>query len=166
MIETGWIFPDGTEYSCGGDSFTIHELVVEEFIRGLRFQDLDIKKQIEKEINDLFWKHGSRDLYENYAICRLGWIKVGTSVWHDIKYAGYDWQFNLIFPYAEQGYSPHNMYYSSSLYLPINCNILLAIKNGDKRYDDSGKQYRYDGTDENDYYFNENGNRCIANWSK
>lgn len=166
MIETGWIFPDGTEFSCGGYSFIMHDYAVEAFIRGLRFHDLEIKKQIEKEIDDLLWKYGTLDAYEDYAIRRLGWIKVGTSLLRDIKYAGYDWQSNLIFPYEEQGYFPNNMYYSSSSYLPINCNILLTIKNGGIRYDVSGKQYRYDGTDENDYYFDDNGNRCIANWSK
>lgn len=166
MIESGWIFPDGTEYSCGGDSFTIHDLVVKRFIRGLRFQDLETQRIISKEIDDLFWKHGARNLYADYAIRKLGWIKVGTSIWHDIKYAGYDWQSDLIKPYEDRGYMPKNMYFSSSSYLPLKCNVLLAIRNGGTHYHDSGKEYRYDGTDEDDSYIDENGNHCIAPWSK
>lgn len=166
MIESGWIFPDGTEYSCGGDSCTIHDLVVMQFIRGLRFQDLDTKKIIEKEIDDLFFEYGSRNLYADYAIRRLGWIKVGTSVWHDIKYAGYDWQTHLIKPYEEHGYMPENMYFSSSCYLPLKCNIKLAILNGGKHFHESGEEYRYDGTDKGDSYIDENGRLHIAPWGK
>lgn len=130
MIESGWIFPDGTEYSCGGDSWTIHDLVVMQFIKGLQFQDSETQRIIQKEIDDLREQQGSRNLYANYAISRLGWIKIGTSIWHDIKYAGYDWQDKLIKPYEENGYTPKNMYISASSYLPLKCNILRAIRNG------------------------------------
>ena len=130
MIESGWIFPDGTEYLCGGNCFTVHDVVVKNFINGLKSQDLKAQIMIEKEIDDLFFEYGSRDLYANYAIRRLGWIKVGTSLLHNIKYAGYDWQSDLIQPYEENGYTIENMYFSSSSYLPLKCNILLAIRNG------------------------------------
>ena len=166
MIETGWIFPDGTEYSCGGDSSTGHDLAVAKFIRGLRFQDLETQRKINQEIDDLFFEYGSRNLYSNYAIRRLGWIKVGTSIWHDIKYAGYDWQADLVKPYDECGYHPDNMYFSSNSYLPIKCNILLAIRNGGKRYHEDGSEYCYDGTDKDDSYIDENGNIGMAHWNK
>lgn len=39
MIESGWIFPDGSEYSCGGDSFTVHDMAVMRFVKGLKSQD-------------------------------------------------------------------------------------------------------------------------------
>lgn len=130
MIESGWIFPDGTEYLCGGDCFTTHNKVVKDFIEGLGLQDIETKKIIEKEIDDLFWERGSRNLYVDYAIRRLGWIKVGTSIWHNITYAGYDWQPDLIKPYEENGYLIENLYFSSSSYLPLKCDILLAIRNG------------------------------------
>lgn len=130
MIESGWIFPDGSEYSCGGDSFTVHDMAVMRFVKGLKSQDLEIYTAIKKEIDDLYWKHGARNLYADYAIRRLGWIKIGTSIWHDIKYAGYDWQSDLIKPYEEKGYRTQNMYVSSSYYLPLKCNILQAIRDG------------------------------------
>ncbi len=130
MIENGWIFPDGVEYLCGGDTFCIHDLAVMHFINGLKFQNIEAHKIISTEIDDLFWKYGARNLYANYAIRRLGWIKIGSSILHDIKYAGYDWQLDLIKPYEEHGYRTINMYFSSSNYLEIKCDILLAIKKG------------------------------------
>lgn len=166
MMESGWIFPDGTEYVCGGDNLVIHALAVKKFIRGLRFQDLEVKKRIEKEIDDFYWQHGSLNLYLNYAINRLGWIKVGSSIWHDIQYAGYDWQPDLVKPYEEIGYQLKNRLLSSSSFLPVNCDILLAIRNGEEHYHSSGEEYRYDGTDEDDTYVDKNGQFCIAPWSK
>lgn len=130
MIENGWIFPDGLEYSCGEDSFTVHDLVVMRFVEGLKSQNLETYTIIKKEIDDLYWKHGARNLYADYAIRRLGWIKIGTSIWHDIKYAGYDWQLDLIKPYEEKDYRLINMYISSSYYLPLECNIFQAIRDG------------------------------------
>jgi len=131
MIESGWIFPDGTEYSCGGDNFVIHELAVRNFVQGLKFQNSEAQRLISEEIDEFYFGHGSRNLYTDYAIQRLGWIKVGTSICHDIKYAGYDWQSDLIRKYDEHGYLPKNMHFSSSNYLPLKCNILLAIRNGE-----------------------------------
>ena len=128
MIETGWIFPDGTEYPCGGDCLTIHEAVPKYFINGL--PDSAVKAQIQEEIEELLFK--CRDPYSRFAICRLGWIKVGTSVRHDIKYAGYDFQSELVAPYEECcGYYLDNMYCSSDEYLPIEgCDIVQTINNG------------------------------------
>ena len=156
MIESGWIFPDGTEYSCGADSFEIHPIPVEKFIRGLRFQDLGLKKQIEEEIEDFYDKYGSRNLYDRYAIYRLGWIKVNNLYSKNIQYAGYDWQQGIVKPYEDSGYDLFNEYCSPSSYLPLSCNVILAIRNGEKRYNSSG-EYNYDGTDEDDYYVDENG---------
>lgn len=83
-----------------------------------------------KEIDDLFFQFGSKDLYVNYAIERLGWIKIGTSVWHTVTYAGFDWQRQFIEPYIEGGYGLSNKYISSANYLKIDCNILRAIREG------------------------------------
>ena len=130
MIESGWIFPDGTEYSCGRDSFTVHDLVVMRFVKGLKSQDMETYRIVKKEIDDLYERQGSRNLYANYAIRRLGWIKIGTSIWDDIKYAGYHWQSDLIKPYEEKGYRLLNMYVSSSYYLPLKCDISRAIRDG------------------------------------
>lgn len=166
MIESGWIFPNGTEYACGGDNLIMHDAVVKHFIRGLRFQDLTIQKMISKEIDDWFLEHGSVNLYSDYAICRLGWIKVGTTIWQNITYAGYDWHQDLVNVYEENGYHIQNRYLSSSCFLSLQCNILLAIKNGARHYHSPGKEYRYDGTDENDTYVDEDGRIHIAPWSK
>lgn len=130
MLETGWIFPDGTEDQCGVCYCSSHEQEVFQFIRGLKFQNPEIKKIIEKEIDELYWKKGSDNLYSIYAIQRLGWIKVGTSILQEIKYAGYDWQIDLIKPYEEKGYKLVNMCFSSSEFLPLSCNILKAIREG------------------------------------
>ncbi len=130
MIESGWIFPNGTECPCGDDSLLIHDLVVIHFIKGLKFQDSKSFEIITKELDDLWDKQEHREFYTNYAIRRLGWIKVGTSIWHDIRYAGYDWQSDLIKPYEENGYMPRNMCLSSSSYLPIKCNVLRTIGQG------------------------------------
>lgn len=133
MIESGWIFPDGSEYVCGGDNLIIHDRAVQWFVQGLQFQDSIAQKMISKEIEDFYWEHGVRSLYADYAIRRLGWIKVGTSLWRGITYAGFDWQANLIRPYEEDGYHIKNMYLSSSCFLQLKCNILLAIRNGRNR---------------------------------
>ena len=85
---------------------------------------------IKKEIDDLWDKQGPREFYANYAIRRLGWIKVGSSIWPDIRYAGYAWQSNLVRPYEENGYMPRNMCLSSSSYLPLKCNVLRTIGRG------------------------------------
>lgn len=133
MIENGWIFPDGTEFECGNFPFTIHDWVVKKFIEGLKLQDLETQKIIQKEIEDLFFTLNfskKKTLYSDYAISRLGWIKVGTSIWHDIKYAGYDWQTELVKPYEDAEYRPVNMCISESSYLHIKCDIRLAIMNG------------------------------------
>lgn len=134
MIESGWIFPDGTEYVCGGDNLIIHDVAVKRFIHGLQFQDSSLHSMLEKEIDDFYWEHGARSLYADYAIRRLGWIKVGTSIWHNITYAGYDWQSDLIRPYEEKGYHIVNKYFSSSCFLSLKCDILLAIRNGKSSY--------------------------------
>ena len=165
MIEVGWITPDGTEIRCGGDSWIVHELAVKKFIRGLRFQNLELKKIIDKEINDLFWKRGSKNLYSLYAIERLGWIKIGAGVWYGIQYAGFDWQEDLLFPYREAGYSINNLHLSSKTYLEVSCNIILAIKNGNKMYHEDGSCFKYDGTDKDDYYVDEMGRLRLAPWS-
>jgi len=130
MIETGWIFPDGTDYPCGVDGFTIHDLVVIKFIKGLKSQEPEAFAIITKEIDDLLEKHGSRNVYANYAINRLGWIKVGTSIWHDIIYAGYDWQSDLIKPYVDNNYMTQNKGLSSSSYLKLNCDVRLTLRKG------------------------------------
>ena len=130
MIESGWIFPDGTEYSCGDDNWMFHDLVVIHFIQGLKFLDSKSFEIIKKEIDDLWDKQGPNQFYANYAIRRLGWIKVGSSIWHDIRYAGYDWQHELIRTYEENGYMPRNMYLSSTSYLSLKCNVLRTIGRG------------------------------------
>ena len=165
MIEIGWITPDGTEIRCGGDSWIVHDLAVIKFIRGLRFLNLDLKKKIDEEIEELFFKCGSRDLYSSYAIKRLGWIKVGAGVWHGIQYAGFDWQNAMVYAYEEAGYNIDNLYLSSNSYLAINCNILLAIKNGGKRVHEDGNEFNYDGTDKGDTYIDELGIIRKAPWS-
>lgn len=165
MIEIGWITPDGTEIRCGGDSWIVHELAVIKFIRGLRFQNLELKKKIDEEIEDWRLKYGSYCLYPDYAIERLGWIQVGAGLFHGIEYAGFDWQKNMIFPYKEAGYRVENMYVPHSSYLKIDCNILLAIKNGDKRVQEDGNEFKYDGTDKGDTYVNEMGIIRKARWS-
>ena len=181
MIDSGWIFPDGTEYFCDKNK---HDLIVSMFIRGLRFQDLETQKKINQEINQEInqginqgiddFLHGSTDRFsnnvlrrlvlKNYALRKLGWIRVDSKIQH-INYAGYDWQAKLVNPYDEYGYETDNRHLSSSFYLPIKCNILLAIKNGDTRFDEDRNEYRYDGTDKNDSYIDENGNVCMAHWS-
>ena len=156
MIDSGWIFPDGTEYACGCDSIEIHPIAVEKFIRGLRFQDLNLKNQIEEEVEDFYDKHGPRNLYDKYAIYRLGWIKVNCLYSKNIQYAGYDWQQSIVKPYEDDGYDLIDEFCSPSSYLPLTCNVLLAINNGGERYNSSG-EFNYDGTDEDDYYVDENG---------
>ena len=128
-MKTGWIFPDGTSYPCD-DGFTMHDLVVMQFIRGLKSVQPDTFATIQKEIDDLWDKQGSRNFYANYAINRLGWIKVGSSILHNITYAGYDWQSGLIEQYVEDDYTPQNRGLSSSSYLPLNCDIRLILKKG------------------------------------
>ena len=134
MIESEWIFPDGIEYACGGDNLIVHEIAVKYFIRGLQFQDTSLHSTLVKEVDDFYWDHGARSLYTDYAIRRLGWIKVGTSIWHNITYAGYDWQSDLVRPYDESGYHIVNKYFSSSSLLTLKCDILLAIRNGRHHY--------------------------------
>ena len=130
MMETGWIFPDGTEYPCGGDYLKIHEVVPKYFINGL--PNSAIKEQIEEEIDELFFK--CRDPYSRFAIEKLGWIKVGTSIRRVITYAGYDFQSELVAPYEEcGGYYLDDMYYSSDQYLPMDMDgrsIVQAINEG------------------------------------
>jgi len=126
MIETGWIFPDGTNCPCG--DFIIHDLVVIQFINRLKLQDPETFAIVEKELDDLWKKQGSRNLYSTYAIRRLGWIKVGTSIWHNITYAGYDWQTDLIQPYLENNYHPQNLGLSSTSYLPLKCKVRFPFK--------------------------------------
>ncbi len=162
MVEFGWIFPDGTEYNTG---FDIHETAVEEFIRGLRFFDLKLKRQFDDELEDLFFDEGGSYYRSNFAIRRLGWIKVGQIPFHVIKYAGYDWQSDLVAPYEEQGYQIDNLYERRCDYIPIKCNILLAIRNGSERYDDSDRPFKYDGTDKGDFFIDEAGVRHLAPWS-
>ena len=130
MIETGWIFSDGTEYPCGVDGFTVHDLVVIQFIKGLKLLEPETYAIIKKEIDDLWDRQGSRNLYANYAINRLGWIKVGTSIWHNIIYAGYDWQSDLVKPYVENNYIPQNKCLSSNSYLTLNLDVQLTLRKG------------------------------------
>ncbi len=165
MITDGWIFPDGTEYYCGGESFEIHDTVVIDFIRGLRFYDLELKLKLDKMIEDLFFKYGGRDLYPNFAVERLGWIKVSSLIIQRFDYAGFDWQQDLIKPYEDQGFTPNNWYRSSSLYIPTKCNYRLAIRNGGERYDSNDRHFKYDGTDKEDFYFDEAGVRHIPPWA-
>ena len=127
-MESGWIFPDGTEYLC--NCFTVHSKIVQDFIQGLEFQNLEKFKKISQEIEDLQFEYGTHQLYENYAIRKLGWIKVGTSYLHIITYAGYDWQSELVKPYENLEYVLENQFYSSSNFMPINCNILSTIRKG------------------------------------
>ena len=130
MIETGWVFPDGTDYPCGVDGFTVHDLVVIHFIKGLKLQDPQAFAIIQKEIDNLYEKQGSRNLYASYAINRLGWIKVGSSIWHNIIYAGYDFQSDLVKPYVENNYIPQNKHLSSSSYLKLNCDVQSTLRKG------------------------------------
>lgn len=134
MLERGWIFPDGTEYDCGID---IHDAVVSKFIDGLEFFDKEIYDKIYKEVDDLFWEHiGAKNLYSDYAIERLGWIKVGTSVWHNLVYAGYDWQEELIEPYENEEYSIIGRWHESESYFPIDCDVVKVIQQRYRKIED------------------------------
>ena len=157
MIDAGWIFPDKTEYPCGMNYLETHCEMLSYFIRGLRFQNLKLKKQIEDEYWDKwYFKYGSRDLYKKYAVRRLGWIYVESSFSNYIICAGYDWQKDILSAYEGLGYVVYNEYTSPSNFLNVNYNAILAIQNGYRRWNASG-EFRYDGTDVGDYYTDENG---------
>jgi hypothetical protein len=132
MMERGWIFPDGTEYDCGID---IHDAVVSKFIDGLEFFDKEIYDKIQMEIEGLSHKYGLRNLYSDYAIERLGWIKVGASVWHNLQYAGYDWQEELIESY-EKEYSIIVRGGGSESYLPIDYDVVKVIQQRYRKMED------------------------------
>ena len=133
MLERGWIFPDGTEYDCGID---IHDAVVSQFIDGLEIFNKEIYDKIQKEIDDLSWKCGLRNLYSDYAIEKLGWIKVGASVLHNLQYAGYDWQEELVEPYEKEGYSILGRWCESESYFPIECNVVKVIQQRYRKIED------------------------------
>jgi hypothetical protein len=133
MMERGWIFPDGTEYDCGID---IHDAVVSKFIEGLEIFDKEIYDKIQMEIEGLSHKYGLRNLYSDYAIEKLGWIKVGTSVFHNLQYAGYDWQEELIEPYEKEEFSIIGRWHESESYFPIDCDVVKVIQHRYRKIED------------------------------
>ena len=98
--------------------------------------DKEIYDKIYKEIDDLFWEYGSKNLYSNYAIERLGWIKVGTSVWHNLVYAGYDWQQVLVEKYENEGYGIIAKWHSEENYFPIDCDVVKVLQCRYKKTED------------------------------
>ena len=129
MIEHGWIFPDGTEYSFEGT----HEGPAKWFISGLKFQDLEKSKIIEEEIDKLFDNKPSPiqagAVCTKYAICRLGWIMVTKTPLKSITYAGYDWQDKLVKPYLDKAV----FIKGTSNYIPLTCDFSKAIQEGKVR---------------------------------
>lgn len=130
MIENnGWIFPSGEEIDLEKEGIWWHQLVITRFISGLKSQNPQAYEIINKEMEELGEKPGSRAIIE-FAITRLGWIKVGAAAWHEVSYAGYDWQSDLVREYEEDGWSLKSLHFPSKDYLNINCKYYLRIVRG------------------------------------
>lgn len=136
MLRSGWIFPDGTEFSTRE-----HEQVVADFIEGLK-EDEDLYYTLKHSLKHFFVNsHSPTDLLCDYAIQVLGWIKVGSLSVCNITYGGYFYQPQLVARYLSRNFYDDNrrceekyeyaMHKSQQLIL-LSCNWENVINLGRK----------------------------------
>ena len=95
MFTSGWILPDGTEIEAGAGKTYLHREVVERFIRGLRFQNLELSIKLRNLYEKMSGQnYGSKNI-DDFAIRVLGWINVGTSKEKKLYMPDIDFKKNL-----------------------------------------------------------------------
>ena len=76
MITSGWILPDMYEVKCESYSRTNNHLdVIKKYLNALRSKDFGNYAEIMKEFYKLRSRRKVNDL-EDFAVIKLGWIKV------------------------------------------------------------------------------------------
>lgn len=141
------------------------------FCRGLRFQDLEESIVIQKEIQNIFNSDNIVPCWRLivsvvYSVKKFNWIAVLT--WNKdytvVIHSDLDWQKPIVEEYKKLQ-NAETCSFRSRCVIPQDCDVLSAIMNGNRRYLISGEEFKYDGTDAKDYFFDENHQKHPAPWS-
>ena len=169
LIRNGWIFPNGSECELFNSNDSFKEILMC-FCRGYRFRDLQKSMQLQKDATILTaddsvahqWPFIASIIF---AVKKLNWIAIlNYSDELVIVYSGLEWQKPLIEPYLQ--HQKVNCYsFGTCEKVVRDYNYLSTILNGERRFLSSGVEFRYDGTDNEDYYVVDNKIRP-APWSK
>ncbi len=162
MIQNGWIFPDGSECEIHNTADSYKDITVC-FCRGYRFCNVQKSIELQQELQDLLdsdtivsdWQFISSLIY---SVKKLHWIAI-MSYGKDqtvILHSSLDWQKPIIEEYKKSRLTECCSFGYVDADLE-ECDILSIILNGERRFSESGEEFRYDGTDEEDYFIDADG---------